>query len=340
MNKRLLVFDCHEAWVYQLRALDCPLDIVVGLRGRSQDGWDENMRPLPPNGRLVRLDEVLKQTEPYACIVGHNLTDLLDVKSIPGPRILVIHEALDGVAHEHQLAVSKEEFLGTFAKFVNLTGTHVVAVSQMKGRSWGFEEDIVRLSADTMDYLPWNGNLPRGLRVANHISRRLRTLLWDFHQKAFEGLPITLVGHNSDMEGVLPANNWEHLKQIFSQHRFYIHTADPRLEDGYNMATLEAMAAGLPVLGNRHPTSPVEHGVSGMLSDDPAELRAYALRLLDDCDLAKRMGAAAQKVVAERFSLDQFHKRFSHSIERAQRRWLKQQNGSCAKEVPLAASFR
>jgi glycosyltransferase involved in cell wall biosynthesis len=340
MNKRLLVFDCHEAWVYQLRALDCPLDIVIGLRGRSHDGWDENMRPLPPNGRLVRLDEVLKRKESYDCIVGHNLTDLLDVKSVPGPRILVIHEALDGVAHEHKLAVPKEEFLGTFAKFVNLTGTHVVAVSLLKGRSWGFEEEIVRLSADTMDYLPWSGTLPRGLRVANRILRRPGTLLWDFHQKAFEGLPITLVGHNPDMENVLPADNWDHLKQIFSQHRFYVHTADPRLEDGYNMATLEAMAAGLPVLGNRHPTSPVEHGVSGLLSDDPAELRAYALRLLDDHDLARRLGAAAQKAVAEQFSLARFQKCFSHSIERAQRRWLKQQNGSRHSEVSHAASLR
>lgn len=339
-NKRLLVFDCHEAWVYQLHALDCPLDIVVGLRGRSQDGWDENMRPLPPNGRLVRLDEILKRKEPYACMVGHNLTDLLDVKGIPGPRILVLHEALDGVAHEHKLAVPKEEFRATFAKFVNLTGTHVVAISQMKGRSWGFEEDIVPSSVSAGDYQPWSGDLARGLRVANHISRRLRTLLWDFHQKAFEGLPITLVGHNSDMEGVVPANNWDHLKQIFSQHRFYIHTADPRLEDGYNMATLEAMAAGLPVLGNRHPTSPVEHGVSGMLSDDPAELRAYALQLLADHDLARRMGVAAQKVVAERFSVRQFQEQFHHSIEHAQHRWLQQQNSPRPAEVSLTASLR
>ncbi len=339
MNKRLLVFDCHEAWVYQLHALECPLDIAVGLRGRPQDSWDEKMRPLPPNGRPVRLDDALKRNEPYACIVGHNLTDLLDVKSIAGPRILVIHEALDGVAHEHRLAVPKEEFLATFAKFVNLTGTHVVAVSKLKGRSWGFDEDIVPSSAEPADYLPWSGNLRRGLRVANHISRRPRTLLWEFHQRAFDGLPITLVGRNADMDGVLPADNWGHLKQIFSEHRFYIHTADPQLEDGYNMATLEAMAAGLPVLGNRHPTSPVEHGVSGWLSDDPAELRAHALRLLDDHDLAGRMGVAAQKVVAARFSLGQFQKRFRHSIERAQRSWLKQQKSMCPEEAPLAASL-
>ena len=47
-GQRLLVFDCHEAWVYQLRLLRWPLDIVVGLRGRHTQEWDESMRPIPP----------------------------------------------------------------------------------------------------------------------------------------------------------------------------------------------------------------------------------------------------------------------------------------------------
>ena len=62
------------------------------------------------------------------------------------------------------------------------------------------------------------------------------------------------------------------------------------------MATLEAMAAGLPVLGNPHPTSPIEHGVSGFLSDDPAELHASAERLLQDRELAVHMGKEARKL--------------------------------------------
>ena len=27
---RLLVFNCHEAWVHQLQALNCEVDILVG----------------------------------------------------------------------------------------------------------------------------------------------------------------------------------------------------------------------------------------------------------------------------------------------------------------------
>jgi glycosyltransferase involved in cell wall biosynthesis len=81
------------------------------------------------------------------------------------------------------------------------------------------------------------------------------------------------------------------------------------------MATLEAMAAGLPVLGNCHP-----HGKSGFLSDDPQALRAYAQRLLADRDLAQHMGQEARRTVAERFSPDTFKRAMLQSIETARQK--------------------
>src|SRR5690606_3724519 len=86
-----------------------------------------------------------------------------------------------------------------------------------------------------------------------------------------------------------------------ASHRFYVHTADPELEDGYNLAMLEAMACGLPVVGCCHPTSPIEHGISGFLDDDPAALATFARRLLDEPELAARMGAAARATVERLF---------------------------------------
>ena len=86
------------------------------------------------------------------------------------------------------------------------------------------------------------------------------------------------------------------------------------------MATVEAMAAGMPILGNRHPCSLVEHGLSGFLSDDPDELRKYARMLLEDRDLAAKMGQEAQKTVTERFSKDKFKEAFLQSIETARQK--------------------
>lgn len=324
-QSRLLVFNCHEPWVYQLHALGFALDIVVGLRGRSVKGWDTNLRPQPPNSRLLSLSDALGHKGNYACIIAHNLTDLLECKRLNAPKILVIHSTLAGIAAEQQTRTSLDDIRKTIAEYVRIANIHVLPVSSLKGKSWGFDCEAVPFCADPAAYLSYSGDLASGLRVANQVSSKRKFLHWSFHEAAFRDLPVHLVGRNDDMEGVRPSQNWDELKEIFRHHRFYIHTADPQLEDGYNMATLEAMAAGLPVLGNCHPSSPVINGVNGFLSDDPAELHNHAVRLLEDRDLAIKMGRAAQATVREQFPPVRFAAGMVAAIRAAQLLWSKRQ---------------
>jgi len=86
------------------------------------------------------------------------------------------------------------------------------------------------------------------------------------------------------------------------------------------MATVEAMAAGMPVIGNRHPTSPIRHGVNGFLSDKPEELRKFAMMLLEDKNLANSMGEQARKTAIEEFGVLRFKEQFERSIETARRK--------------------
>ena len=320
-QRRLLVFNCHEAWVHQLGTLDYDLDIVVGLPGHYTTGWDEHMRPLPANARLIRLDQAQMSPARYYCIIAHNTTDLLDVRMRPEPRILVLHHSLAGRVAEEGPGCDPEKMKQMLHTYIDLVGGHVVATSMFKGESWGFTDDIVQFGIDVDTYRPYSGEKAAGLRICNFISSRRHILRWDLHEAAFSGLPITLVGHNPDLPGVEAARNWEHLKHLLQSHRFYIHTADPRYEAGHNMATAEAMAAGLPVLGNQHPTSPIKHGVSGFLSNEPRELRRYAQILLEDRDLAASMGRRARQTIIERFSLLRFKHAFTRSIEIARRKW-------------------
>ena len=271
---------------------------------------------------MVRLADVLAAAPSYYCIVAHNLTDLLDVKTLLGPRLFVIHQTLESIVEEQRSITPPEELRRTVAQYIAMIRAHVMAVTALKGRSWGFDQDVVPSSADPTDYPSYQGNLQRGLRIANDVSAKANTLMWDFHKKAFAGIPVTLLGRNNDMPGVNPARNWADLKDALSHHRFFIHTASPLLEDGYNMATLEAMAAGLPVLGNPHPTSPIEHGVSGFLSDDPAELHASAERLLQDRELAVHMGKEARKALLRKLPVESFRTGFLASIKTARGKWL------------------
>ena len=319
-KKTLLVFNCHEAWVYQLGVLGYALDIIVGLKGQYKQTWDEQIRPVPPNSRLITLAEAQQSPRRYYCIITHNITDLLDIKSRPEPRLMVIHSTLEGRTLEEKSEVEPERMKEMLHKYLALVGGYAVAVSMLKGKSWGFTGDIVSFCTDPDDYLPYSGEKDCGLHICSFIESRKKILLWDFHKKAFDGIPVRLVGHNPGMPEVSASENWDHLKKMLQSHRFYIHTAEPRLEDGYNMATVEAMAAGMPVLGNRHPSSPIEHGVSGFLSDDADELRQYAGMLLEDRDLAVKMGQQARKTVFERFSMKRFKEAFLRSIETARRK--------------------
>jgi hypothetical protein len=320
-DKTLLVFNCHEAWVHQLGALGYPLEIIVGLKGTYNPTWDKQMRPVPPHSRLVSLPEALQSLTRYYCIITHNIIDLLDIKSRPEPRLIVLHSTLEGRIIEEKSSVHPEQMRQTLSKYLELVGGHAVAGTLLKAQSWGFPEDVVVVGLEPGDYPLYSGQEACGLRICNFIESRKKILLWDFHERAFNGIPVRLIGHNPNMKSVAASQSWEHLKSLLQSHRFYIHTADPKLEDGFNMATLEAMAAGMPVLGNRHPSSPVRHGVSGFLSDEPDELHKYAEILLADRELAIRMGREARKMVSEHFSMNRFREAFLASIETARRKW-------------------
>jgi len=320
---RLLVFNCHEAWVHQLDGMGFELDIVVGLPGRLVTTWDQRMRPVPTGARLLTLDEALSGRTPYAAAILHSVTDLLDAKALECPKVVVLHGTLEGRVADQEGASDASQLGATLKQFLSLTAVRAVAVSALKARSWGVADEIVPFGVDPEAYLPFRGERASGIRVSNLFNQRRNILLVDLHQRAFSGLPMTLVGHNPDIPGAQPADDWAHLKELLCSHRFYVHTADPLLEDGYNMASLEAMASGLPVLGNVHPSSPIVHGKSGFLSNDPVQLRGYAQRLLDEPELAARLGAEAKRVVSARFHVKAFRAGFRSAIANAQKRFKK-----------------
>ncbi len=321
-DSRLLTFNCHEAWVHQLGALGRPLDIIDGLPGRYIDHWDSRMRPVPAGARLITLQQARSGEASYSCIIGHSLTDLFAVKELSAPRILMLHVTLDHRLQQAQLEQAPAQLRASIERYLDMVGGVAVAVTAMKADSWGLREcEVIESAADPNDYLPWSGHEAAGLRVANQINSRREYLHWDFHEASFAGVPVRIVGHNPDMDGVEPARDWDELKQLLSAHRFFIHTAGPQLEDGFNMALMEALAAGLPVIGNRHHSSPITHDVNGLLSDDPLELASHAKRLLQDNQLAARLSAAARQLASERFSPTRFAEGMTGAMNKAHHKW-------------------
>lgn len=328
---RILTFNCHESYLSALARLGGPMEVVVDLPGHHVTGWDERMRPVPPNVRLIGLADLADAARRADCLVVHNLTELLATKHLALPRVLVLHTSLLGRIAQEGSNLDPAEVARVVHQYVTVTGGVLLAVSEMKRASWGVPCRVVPLCADPADYGPWEGEVASGLRVANHVTQKVRYLRWELHEEVFRDLPCRLVGVNPDRPGVAPAAGWEELKALYRQHRFFVHTAAPGLEDGYNTATLEAMAAGMPVVTNAHPTTPIQDGVSGIVSDDPEVLREGVRRLLACPETARRMGAAARRAVQQRFSPRQFLNGWRAALADARDRWRRHPRGAAAR---------
>ena len=92
---------------------------------------------------------------------------------------------------------------------------------------------------------------------------------------------------------------------VMSQLDILIHTAD---QESFGRIIVEAMAAGLPVIGVRGGAVQeiIRHGETGFLAqpDDPLELARYVEQLARDPELRTSMGAAGRKRALAEYSLD------------------------------------
>jgi glycosyltransferase involved in cell wall biosynthesis len=94
---------------------------------------------------------------------------------------------------------------------------------------------------------------------------------------------------------------------------------NPCLDEGFGIAVIEAMLAGLPVVIARAGSHPelIVDGQSGFLyqAGDPDALAARLLQLIHDPDDARRMGAKARMHAEKHFTPGQFLSRYFAAMQ-------------------------
>ena len=147
----------------------------------------------------------------------------------------------------------------------------------------------------------------RGIVVVNGLRSRGRRLGADVFTAVRDraGVPLDLVGIDSTSLGGLGEVAPPDLPGFLAQYRFYFH---PVRYTSLGLSLCEAMMVGLPVVGLATTELPtiVTDGVDGFVSNDVDHLVDVMRTLLDDADLATRVGAAAHDTALRRFSLGRF----------------------------------
>ncbi len=324
MKLKILTFNWHEPYLCLLSRMNHEFLVVEPEIAPDQfRKWDRNMRPVPGNCDLISMEQAhnkLEQGE-IDCIIAHNVKDLIEVKDYSLPKILVFHNCLTTEIGLGNNKVNREEYLEKMAPL--LEGTTKVFISEMKRADWKMDGTIILPGLDISEYGGYTGKDKKVLRVGNLLKERDLMMGYSFGEEVVKNHPLMTLGLNPDIPGSRISDGFEDLLNQFRNNRVYINTTVDGFEDGYNMAMLEAMATGMPVVTSQNKTSPVLDGVNGFSSNDSDYLNRCIEILMNDPVLAERLGGHARKTVEEKFPINKFIQSWSSVVELTIKDFLK-----------------
>lgn len=319
---RVLTFNFHEPYLALLAQTG--YDFTVGLYSTPPLArrWRHQYRPVPRNMTLVEepVWRAALAAGEYDVAIAHNETNAIDLFSAPASKLLVCHNRKSFL----QTTVSNPEGnpLEAFARLLERLREQFafVFISESKRADYGLPGRVIPPGIDVEEYGGYTGEVAEILRVGNLM--RLRNLIFDvdLQERLCAGLPNRVVGHDPDIPAAREAESFEDLRALYRTRRCLLHVTRPAYEDGYNLAALEAMACGMPVVSLANPTSPLTDGLDGFVSDDESTLRDRLELLLRDPGAARELGARARETVAVRFPIAAFVARWSEAIEEAAQR--------------------
>jgi glycosyltransferase involved in cell wall biosynthesis len=174
---------------------------------------------------------------------------------------------------------------------------------------------VIEHGVQVPDDVQYDGSLERGIAVVNGLAARGRRLGADIFDAVRTRVPLDLVGMRSEEAGGLGEVEPPKLPSFLQPYRFYFH---PIRYTSLGLALCEAMAVGLPVVGLATTELPtvIDDGVNGFIDTDIARLVDVMHRLLDDRELARRVGAAGRATACERFGIDRFVRDWEGLLER------------------------
>lgn len=316
MNLKILTFNWHEPYLCLLSKIGHEFLVIEPEIGPGKiRKWDQNMRPLPENIRLMSLEEAREQLDhnEIDLIIAHNVKDLIELKNYSLPKILVFHNRLTTEIDLGKGRVDREDY---FAKIQPIIGpVKKVFISQSKRKDWGLEGKVILPGLDVSEFDAYTGRDPSILRVGNQLKERDLMLGYTASQQVTEGFSTVTLGMNPSIPNARLSKGFQDLKDHFSRCRVYLNTTVDDYEDGYNLAMLEAMATGMPVVSTSNRTSPIENGVNGYISNDIETLRASVAELLKNPDKAREMGQRAKETVQKRFGVTAFLKSWAEVIQ-------------------------
>jgi len=181
-------------------------------------------------------------------------------------------------------------------------------------------DGLIRFYKDEEEFKDWNGNTKRVMNITQSLKARWDNCHYNQIMQAMNGFPAIVYGPGNDNLGPLNGGDmpFELLKGALRDNRVFLYGGT--WPAPYTLGFIEAMMTGIPIvsigpqMASDIPAVPpqerfdffeipqiIKNGVNGFYSDDMNEIRGYIDKLLNDQDLARKIGEEGRKTAIKLF---------------------------------------
>ena len=303
----ILTINRHDAYILGMSQVGYNWDVVINYKGQNLP-WRFRQEDRPANIHLKTWDDVQQKIEDryYDAIILHTAADVWHFRHLPIPKIFIGHIALYSHSLKFKIkGLIKRSMIRLLMKSQDLK---VCFISPWKQSTWNLPASTVIKTPPYVPCAPKTPNdakHPKVMVIGNNLKRRPE-IDYGTLEKLRQSFPLSIVGSNPDIEGAIICNDRQEYYEQLKDHQILVYLVEYPWDDGYNLAMLEAMKMGMAVVGLKHPTSVIDHGVNGYLCNSFEELTAKVRELQADPARCHRFAKASQEIVAEEFSVDEF----------------------------------
>ena len=323
MTLKILTFNHHESFLAAIAKTGFEFD-VVEQKGSLDLSWNPASPPRPHNMKPVVFDQDLKSKLSngyYDVVLCHTIKNLIWMMPYKKCRYIF-------VAHIHLFQKSISEKLKAFIKksiFRKFSSGHsckLVAVTRNKVHSWNVGGDVIVnvpsniASGQTESENSEDLSSPLVhpvIFVSNQMKLRGDEAGYKVIKYLSSKIPLTVIGNNPDFPGAVIPDTYETFQRCFRKGLVYVFPVQPPYDE-FNLAMLEAMRLGLPVVCFQHPLSPIIHNVNGLVANSMDQMLRQLTFLVNNPGERARLGDAAKVTIAEHFSESAFIENWSKTI--------------------------
>ena len=197
-------------------------------------------------------------------------------------------------------------------------GLEIVRYSPAEERlpNYAGSDALIRFYKDPAEFGGWEGKDISVLNATQSFKGRRDFVGYDPYMAITDGFPRVVLGGGNEDLGALSGGDvsYDVLKARMRDHRAYLYSGT--WPASYTLSFIEAWMTGIPVIavgqdiwnkphGGKFPIyevpSLIDNGVNGFVSNNIEELRGYVKSLLENKDLADRIGMAGRIKAIETF---------------------------------------